>query len=150
MAQRRLLVDRVLCVGWRTPEHEDLLAISAELPQHRARLGRPLLYYSVIGRNGIPTGEVREMLVDWYSLLLAHCDSMYIVIEGSEFEQSIKRSVIANILLHVDARKRIFIENSLERVQLISPAGVRPELVRAAQVAAEHHIWEFARGLDVA
>ena len=145
MAQRRLLVDRVLCVAWRSPEHEDLLTIASEIPQHREKLGRPLLYYSVIGRNGIPTGEVREMLVDWYSLLLANCDSMHIVIEGSEFEQSIKRSVIANILLHVDARKRIFIENSLERVQLISPAAVRPELVRAAQVASEQGVWDFAR-----
>ena len=145
MANRRLLVDRVLCVAWRTPEPDDLSTITTELLAHKARLGRPLLYYSVIGIKGIPQGDVRDKLVAFYTALLATCDSMHVVIEGSEFEQSIKRSVIANVLLHVQARGRIFIENSLERVQLVSPPAIRPELVRAAQVATEARLWDFAR-----
>ena len=145
MAHRRLLVDRVMCVAWRTPDHDDLTTIIGDISANKARLGRPLLYYSVIGHKGIPQGDVRDKLVGFYTSLLASCDSMHVVIEGSEFEQSIKRSVIASVLLHVQARGRIFIENSLERVQLVSPPAVRPELVRAAQVTTEAALWDFAR-----
>ena len=147
MAQRRLLVDRVLVVAWRMPEESDIRAISTEVAAEHARLGRPLLYHSVIGKNGIPRGAVRDMMVGFYETLLQHCDSMHVVIEGSEFEQSIKRSVIANVMLKLDTRGRIFIEGSLDRVHAASPLAVRPELVRATQVADERHLFDFARAL---
>ncbi len=148
MAHRRMLVDRVLVVAWRSPEESDIRAISAEVAAEHARLGRPLLYHSVIGKNGIPRGGVRDMIVGFYETILRHCDSMHVVIEGSEFEQSIKRSVIANVMLQIDTRGRIFIEHSLERVHHVSPLTVRPELVRAAQVAEERHLFDFARAAD--
>ena len=82
----------------------------------RARaLGRRLLYLSVIGPRALPQGNVRDELVGFYRDVLMYCDSMHVVIEGNEFEMSIKRSVIANVLLVVQARGRIFIENSLDR-----------------------------------
>ena len=145
MAQRRMLVGRVLVVAWRSPEEADIRAISAEVAAEHARLGRPLLYQSVIGKQGIPKGVVRDMIVGFYTTLLQHCDSMHIVIEGSEFEQSIKRSVIANVMLQIDTRGRIFIESTLPRVHQASPLAVRPALVRAAQVADEQHLFDFAR-----
>ena len=103
---------------------------------------------ALIGKNGIPRGAVRDMMVGFYEKLLQHCDSMHVVIEGSEFEQSIKRSVIASVMLQLDTRGRIFIEGSLERVHHASPLAVRPELVRAAQVADERHLFDFARAAD--
>jgi len=150
MAQKRMLVDRVLVVAWRAPEEEDIREISREVEEQHAALGRPLLYYSVIGHRGIPQGTVRQMILEFYKTILAHCDSMHVVIEGSEFEQSIKRSVIANVMLQLDMRGRIFIESTLERVQLVSPPAVRPELVRAAQVASEAKLFDFARATDQA
>ena len=104
MAHRRMLVDRVLVVAWRMPEHDDVQSISASSPRPRPRSARASLYLSVIGRNGIPQGSVRDEIVGFYHSVLASCDSMHIVIEGSEFEQSIKRSVIASVLLEVTAR----------------------------------------------
>lgn len=148
MAQRRLLVDRVLVVAWRAPEEDDIRQICAQVAAEHARLGRPLLYHSVIGKNGIPQGVVRDMIVGFYATLLDHCDSMHVVIEGSEFEQSIKRSVIANVMLQIDTRGRIFIESTLERVHQASPPSVRQELVHAAQVADEAHLFDFARTDD--
>jgi hypothetical protein len=145
MAHRRLLVDRVLVVSWRTPDESDIREISADLLARRAELGRPLLYYSVIGHKAIPTGAVRDMILDFYGVLLTSCDSMHVVIEGTEFEQSIKRSVIAAVTLQLDTRGRIFIENTLERVQAVSPFAVRPELARAAQVAGAAQLFDFAR-----
>jgi hypothetical protein len=144
-----MLVERVITTAWRTPEETDFRDIMAEAAATHARLGRPLLYASVIGRNGIPTGAVRDMIPAYYSALLSHCDSMHIVIEGTEFEQSIKRSVIASVMLQLDTRGRIFIENTLERVEMISPAAVRPELARAAKVATEAKLFDFARSDDV-
>ncbi len=85
MAHRRMLVERVITTAWRTPEEADFRDIMAEAAATHARLGRPLLYASVIGRNGIPTGAVRDMIPAYYAALLSHCDSMHIVIEGNDF-----------------------------------------------------------------
>jgi hypothetical protein len=150
MAHRRVLVERVLVVAWRMPEHDDVVTITRELVEHRGRLGRPLLYLSVIGRNGIPQGGVRDEIVGFYHSVLANCDSMHIVIEGSEFEQSIKRSVIASVLLEVGgARGRVIVENSLQSVQMASPPSVRGELSRATQKATEQKLFDFARSEEL-
>jgi hypothetical protein len=145
MAHRRLLVDRVLVVAWRSPEHEDIVAVIDELRQSSLRLGRPLLYLSVIGPRALPQGNVREELVGFYRDVLTYCDSMHVVIEGNEFEMSIKRSVIANVLLLVHGRGRIFIENTLDRVRAASPHDLRAELGEATRVATEQRVFDFAR-----
>ncbi len=140
-----MLVGRVLCVAWRSPEQEDLVAVIDELRQERARLGRKLLYLSVIGPKSLPEGKVRDALVGFYRDILASCDSMHIVLEGNEFELSIKRSVIANVLLVVQGRGRVFIENTLDRVRDVSPADVRTELSEAMRVAASTKHFAYAR-----
>ena len=145
MAHLRLLVERVLVSAWKTPEHTDVSAIMTELVSARATLGKPLLYLSVIGPASIPKGDIRDELVSFYQALLSNCDSIHIVIEGTEFSQSIKRSVIANVLLVVPARGRVFIENTLPGVISSSPGAVRPELARAAQHGAEQRLFDFAR-----
>lgn len=145
MAHRKLLVGRVLAVAWRTPEHEDLIAVVDELRRAQEALGRPLLYLSVIGGRALPEGTVRDALVGFYRDLLAHCQFLHVVIEGTEFEMSIKRSVIANVLLVVHARGRVFIENSLEHVCAASPIDVRGELTGAMRAASEQRLFDFAR-----
>ena len=145
MAQRRLLVGRVLVVAWRAPEHEDLVAVIDDLREANMRLGRKLLYLSVIGPKALPQGTVRDELVGFYREILASCDSVHIVIEGNEFEMSIKRSVIANVLLVVQGRGRIFIENTLDRVRAAAPHSVRGELEDATRAATDRHLFEFAR-----
>jgi hypothetical protein len=145
MAHRRLLVGRVLAVAWRAPEYEDLSVIIDELRQASAQQGRKLLYLSVIGPRALPQGTVRDALVGFYRDVLGSCDSMHIVLEGNEFEMSIKRSVIANVLLVVHGRNRIFIENTLERVRAASPVGLRGELDAAMHAAAAQHLFDFAR-----
>jgi hypothetical protein len=145
MAHRRLLVDRVLVVAWRAPVEEDVRAIGSDLAAGHKSLKTPLLYLSVIGKDAIPQGKMRETMVDFYRTLIVHAESMHLVIEGSEFEQSIKRSVVASAMLQVDMRGRIFVESTLERLQQISPAAVRSELARAIQFADERHLFDFAR-----
>ncbi len=145
MAHRRLLVNRVLAVAWRQPEHDDLVEVVDELRLASERLQRRLLYLSVIGPKALPQGTVRDELVGFYRDVLTYCDSMHVVIEGNEFEMSIKRSVIANVLLVVQARGRVFIENSLEHVKAASPVQVRGELTDATRAAAEAHLFEYAR-----
>ena len=145
MAQRRILVGRVLCVAWQSPEQEDLLTVVSDLRQASARLNRKLLYLSVIGPKSLPQGKVRDALVGFYRDILSYCDSMHIVLEGNEFELSIKRSVIANVLLVVQGRGRIFIENTLERVREVSPIEVRGELGEATRVAAARNHFAYAR-----
>ncbi|MGH7295671.1 MAG: hypothetical protein ACRELB_12085, partial [Polyangiaceae bacterium] len=63
MAQRRLLVGRVLAVAWRSPEHEDLVAVIDDLRRESAKLGRRMLYLSVIGPKALPQGTVHDALV---------------------------------------------------------------------------------------
>jgi len=145
MACRRLLVDRVLVVAWRQPELEDLESVKDQLYDASTRQGRKLLYLSVIGPKALPVGPVREALVDFYRQVLSFCDSMHVVIEGNEFETSIKRSVIANVLLVVQGRGRIFIENSLERAKYAAPVEVRPELSKAIQDATDQRLFDYAR-----
>jgi len=145
MACRRLLVDRVLVVAWRQPEIEDLESVTDQLYDASTRQARKLLYLSVIGPKALPQGAVRDALVDFYRNVLSFCDSMHVVIEGNEFEMSIKRSVIANVLLVIQGRGRIFIENSLERVKAVAPIDVRGELDRAMRQAADQHVFDYAR-----
>jgi hypothetical protein len=145
MACRRLLVDRVLVVAWRQPEMEDLESVTDQLYDASTRQARKLLYLSVIGPKALPQGAVRDALVDFYRNVLSFCDSMHVVIEGNEFEMSIKRSVIANVLLVVQGRGRIFIENSLERVKAVAPIDVRGEIDRAIRQASDQHVFDFAR-----
>jgi len=144
MAHRRLLVDRVLVAAWKTPEAEDARAIVEEVTAARARLGRPLLYLSVIAQHAIPRGKVRDRVIDFYQSMLAQAESMHVVIEGSEFQESIKRSVIANVLLVVPAR-RVFIQNTLAGVIAASPSSTRAELAKAAQAAEDERLFDFAR-----
>jgi hypothetical protein len=145
MACRRLLVDRVLAVAWRSPELEDIERITDLLYDASKRQSRKLLYLSVIGPKALPQGAVRDALVDFYRQVLSYCDSMHVVIEGNEFESSIKRSVIANVLLVVQGRGRIFIENSLERARAVAPLEVRAELDRAVREANAQQLFEYAR-----
>jgi hypothetical protein len=145
MACRRLLVDRVLVAAWRMPEVEDLESVTDQLYDASTRQHRKLLYLSVIGPKALPQGPVRDALVDFYRNVLSFCDSMHVVIEGNEFEMSIKRSVIANVLLVVHGRNRIFIENTLERVRAASPVGLRGELDAAMHAAAAQRLFDFAR-----
>jgi hypothetical protein len=146
MAHRRLLEGRVLVSAWKMPELDDIREIAAEVTETSARLGQKLLYLSVIGPSSIPRGEIRDELVGFYQAMLASAESMHIVIEGTEFQQSIKRSVIANVLLVVPSRGRVYIENSIQGVIAASPAGTRVELAKAAQVAGEQKLFDFARG----
>jgi hypothetical protein len=147
MAHRRLLEGRVLVSAWKTPELEDIREIAAEVAAASARLGQKLLYLSVIGPSSIPRGDIRDELVGFYQAMLAHADSMHIVIEGTEFQQSIKRSVIANVLLVVPSRGRVYIENSIQGVLAVSPPATRVELSKAAQAAGEQKLFDFARGV---
>ena len=145
MAHKRRSWIASSCAAWKTPELDDVKQITAELEAARAERGGPLLYLSVIGPSSIRRGDIRDELVNFYHALLANCDSVHIVIEGTEFQQSIKRSVIANVLLVVPARGRVFIENSLQGVVAASPANVRVELANAAQTAGEQRLFDFAR-----
>jgi hypothetical protein len=145
MAHRKLLVGRVLNVAWRTPEHEDLVEVVDELRRAETALGQKLLYLSVIGGKALPQGTVRDDLVGFYRDVLTYCDSMHVVIEGNEFEMSIKRSVIANVLLVVQTRGRVFIEPSLEHVRAASPIHLRGELTEAMKAAGEQRLFDFAR-----
>jgi hypothetical protein len=145
MACRWLLVDRVLVSAWKTPESEDARRIIEQSATVHAQQGRPILYLSVIGPASLPKGEVRDDLVNFYQSMLTHAESMHVVIEGTEFQQSIKRSVIANVLLVVPARGRVFIENTLQGVIAASPPAARVELAKAAQVAGEQRLFDFAR-----
>jgi hypothetical protein len=145
VAQRSLMVDRVLVVAWRAPEHDDLIEVVDILRRESESEGRRLLYLSVIGPRALPQGTVRDELVGFYRDVLAYCDSMHVVIEGNEFEQSIKRSVIANVLLVVQGRGRIFIENSLERVCAVAPIDLRGELNVATRAANDARLFDFAR-----
>jgi hypothetical protein len=145
VAQRSLIVDRVLAVAWRAPEHDDLIEVIDVLRRESESMGRRLLYLSVIGPRALPQGNVRDELVGFYRDVLAYCDSMHVVIEGNEFEQSIKRSVIANVLLVTHGRGRIFIENSLDRICSVSPIDLRAELNTAVRLANEARLFDFAR-----
>jgi hypothetical protein len=145
VAQRSLIVDRVLTVAWRAPEHDDLIDVIDVLNRESESMGRRLLYLSVIGPRALPQGTVRDELVGFYRDVLKYCDSMHVVIEGNEFEQSIKRSAIANVLLIVQGRGRIFIEDSLDRICAVSPIDLRGELTTAVRAANEAHLFDFAR-----
>jgi hypothetical protein len=145
MSHRRILEGRVLVSAWKTPEVADVREIGAEVAEASARLGQKLLYLSVIGPASIPRGEIRDELIGFYQALLTSSESIHIVIEGTEFQQSIKRSVIANVLLVVPARGRVFIENTIQGVIAASPASTRVELAKAAQVGGEQRLFDFAR-----
>jgi hypothetical protein len=146
MSHRRIFEGRVLVSAWKTPETDDIHEIAAEMAGASARLGQKLLYLSVIGPTSIPRGEIRDELVDFYQTMLVHAESMHIVIEGSQFQETIKQSVIANVLLVVPSRGRVFIENTIQGVIAASPPPTRVELAKAAQVARERKLFDFARG----
>jgi hypothetical protein len=150
MAHRHLLVDRVLVSAWKVPDADDVRALVQQVAAARERLGRAVLYLSVIGPTSLPRGDIRDEMVQYYQSMLTHCESMHVVIEGTEFQQSIKRSVIANVLLVVPSRGRVFIENTVQGVIAASPAAVRVELTKAAQVAGEQKLFDFARGVEAA
>jgi hypothetical protein len=146
VSHRRIIEGRVVVSAWKTPELSDVREVAAEVAAASVRLARKVLYLSVIGPSSIPTGAIRDELVGFYQALLADADSMHIVIEGTEFHQTIKRSVIANVLLVVPARGRVFIENTIQGVIAASPAETRVELVKAAQAAGEQKLFDYARG----
>ena len=107
------------------------------LPGSRARIDDD----TVIGEP-LACSDIRDELVIFYTSLLKNCESMHIVIEGTEFQQSIKRSVIANMLLVVPARGRVFIENSLQGV--IAAGDISPPTSLEARNAGLHELLDVA------
>jgi hypothetical protein len=147
MSHRRIIEGRVVVSAWKTPELADVREIAAEVAAASVRLAQKVLYLSVIAPTSIPTGEIRDEIVGFYQAVLAHAESMHVVIEGAEFRQSSKRSVIANVLLVVPVRGRVFIENTIQAVIAASPVAARVELAKAAQAAREQKLFDFARSV---
>jgi hypothetical protein len=145
MAYRWILEGRVMASAWSTPVGDELRAIVAEAHAASARLGRRLLYLSLVGPLAIPSESVREELAHYYSSVLACADSMHIVIDGSVMQQSIKRSFIASVALVVPTHGRVFVGSTIEALIAASPAETRAELTRAAQAAEREKLFELAR-----
>ena len=90
----------------------------------------------IASRAGVSPGLVAHYFADKDGLLAASFRTL---------ARRVGQRVRARLALAATARGRIFIENTLERVEAISPSAVRPELARAAKVATEAKLFDFAR-----
>ncbi len=95
------VIDRVMFTRWTTPpSKEDVAAVLAEAAIIRERLGSPLVYVaSIDSKVKIPNSEERSNLNDLLGRGRALADSVHIVIEGSDLQNSLQRVIISGMLI---------------------------------------------------
>jgi hypothetical protein len=135
------LAADVLLVRWGAPEVPDLERILVEIGQARLKLGKRPVYVAIIPKGvPAPPSEVRSAMLSRMPKVLENVETMYFVLEGSGFEQSFMRSVLAGFVMASSmTRGRLVVLDSLDRAlaDAAKRHGVIPAMVMKEALGLE-------------
>jgi hypothetical protein len=117
-------VGSVYFVRWEKPEVADMRLIVRELSVLHTARRRLLTYIAVAPASSDPPDTTaRKAMPSLMNDALAHCEQMYVVMEGSGFKQSLMRSVMAAVFLAGGQRGRVHVHASVEEVVRVSASS---------------------------
>lgn len=126
-------IDNLYFVRWIQPEVHDAENIIDDVRALRAQRQEPLHYFAIIGPEVDPPGDdVRASMKSSIDVLLEHCATVHLVIEGKGFRRAMARSIGTGIFLLSKNRGRTFAHDTID--DALAKAGVaapRIETVRA-------------------
>ena len=115
MSYRSVLIDRVYMVRWQVPQLADGKAVVENIISARKALDRPLLFIVIAPEDSAPPDdEMRKFMVSHIDQVLSCCEMVHFVMEGSGFKNSIKRSVLTNVLLLAGKRAKTKVHSSVD------------------------------------
>lgn len=133
LVQGRVLLSRV--VGGGNADLSRLLRLAAEA---RRTLGRPILLWAVIDQNAeLPPASAQEALQRTTTSLLNYCDSVTLIVPGSDIHQTLARSTWRGMATLVSRAGRVRVVEDFSGAAKVAadPELVTSELERAARDA---------------
>jgi hypothetical protein len=104
-------------------------------------LGQPIVFFNVMSDAGPPpTAEVRGALEEFSKHSMDICSHVFNVLEGSGFQMTIKRSIIAGMVLLAGKRGRVFVTGTIHDAVRAAPKELRHDLERAIMTSARYSL----------
>jgi hypothetical protein len=130
----------VYVVRWEVPTAEDVRAVIAEAMRAYQRAKAKITFIAQVPPDGeTPEPAARSAMIAEMKDLIEISDSIHLVFEGAGFKQSIKRSVLAGILLASGKRGHVFVHGSTEDAVLQLAPDLRDtarSILRSIEVRA--------------
>lgn len=116
MPYKSTWVDRVYLLRWTgQPQIGDVDAVLAEVHAKHRSLGQPVIGVTIIPVDiPPPEGESRKIMGGKLDPLIACCETLHFVIEGSGFKNSVIRSAVTSVLMLTDKRGKITVHKTYE------------------------------------
>lgn len=131
MAYRSSSMRDVYVVVWDRPEQGDVQRVMFDVRVLRDKTKDPITYVAIVPVDGEPPeGEARSAMISSMRELIDLSETVHLVFEGEGFRQSIKRSVLAGILLASGKRGRVLVHATIDEALSAIHAG-RRDAVRA-------------------
>jgi hypothetical protein len=131
VAYRSSSIRDVYVVVWERPEQGDVARVMFDVRALRERNKDPVTYVAIVPVDGEPPeGEARGAMISSMRELIELSETVHLVFEGEGFRQSIKRSVLAGILLASGKRGRVLVHATVDEALAAIHAG-RRDAVRA-------------------
>jgi hypothetical protein len=111
----------VVFVLWGKPAMEDLDEIEQHVAMTVAKTGGPIVFIARIPENEEPPdAEVRKAVSDRLDGIFSRSLSYHVVMEGSGFFNSMKRSALAAIFFATGKKKKVFVHASVDEVPVVA------------------------------
>lgn len=123
--------ERVVFVMWGKPEFADLARIHHELSRVESVHGQVVFVARVPEDAPAPDAVVRKELSGRTGELIDRTLSYHVIMEGSGFANTVKRSVLSAIYMAKPSRKRLHVHSAYTDVLRAVPVQLRGEVARA-------------------
>jgi hypothetical protein len=134
MSYQSALVGDVFIVRWQTPAEEDPDRILSELAEIQGGGDKKYVYLGLIDQGPPPDDAARKAMARGHSLLDKYFHLALVVLSGSGFTMTLKRSAIAAILMLVKRQETLHVCATLdEALQKMPPTVNRVEVARKVQ-----------------
>lgn len=118
MAFQAETIHNVFLVRWlQTPRAQDARALLELVARERARLGRPLLFCSILtAQVGPPDAALRGQMANTVHTLRQHCSSIHLVLLGDGVARTLLRTVMRGALVAARLSGQVFIHDDVQEV----------------------------------
>ena len=117
MSYNSVLVEEMYIVRWLEPNVDDIREIVKKVNELGRKTDNRLIYVAIAPDSSTPPdNETRDAMVKSMDDMIQVCSSLHLVVEGTGFRNSIKRSVLTGILLASGKSKNFYVHANFDEV----------------------------------